>query len=168
MKDEGGQQRGAVWTRLNLKLLKVAKELAAASELRLEHTSAEIAELEEQLRQLRTQRDGQLDAPGRLNSYQPKVSGTDYRCPNCWIVDGKPALLKSIPFERPGGHPALSRLRARLRHLAESLGYSGVPGCLLLALSRHWQRAARCPLVAQSGHSQRHARCLLMTQSGHS
>jgi hypothetical protein len=83
-------------------LLKVAKVLAAASELRLGDTTAEIAELEEQLRRLRTQRDGQLDAQGRLNSYRPKVSGTDYRCPNCWIVDGKPALLKSIPFERPG------------------------------------------------------------------
>ena len=82
-------------------LLTVARELAAGSELRLEHTTAEIAELEEQLRQLRAQRDGQLDAQGRLNSYRPKVSETDYRCPNCWIVDGKSALLKSIPFERP-------------------------------------------------------------------
>ena len=82
-------------------LLTVARELAAGSELRLEHTTAEIAELEEQLRQLRAQRDGQLDAQGRLNSYQPKVGDTDYQCPNCWIVDGKPALLKSIPFERP-------------------------------------------------------------------
>jgi hypothetical protein len=39
------------------RLLKVAEELAAASELRLEHTTAEIAELEEQLRQLREQRE---------------------------------------------------------------------------------------------------------------
>ena len=84
------------------KLSKVAKELAAASELRLEHTTAEIAELEEQLRQLGALRDGQLDAQGRLNSYRPKVSATDYRCPNCWIADGKSAMLKSIPFERPG------------------------------------------------------------------
>ena len=38
---------------------------------------------------------------GRLNSYRPKVGATDYRCPNCWIVDEKPGLLKSIPFERP-------------------------------------------------------------------
>jgi predicted RNA-binding Zn-ribbon protein involved in translation (DUF1610 family) len=82
-------------------LLKVATELAAASELRLEHTAAEIGELEEQLRQLRAQREGQLDAQSRLNSYRP-ISATDFRCPNCWIVDGKPALLKSIPFERPG------------------------------------------------------------------
>ena len=84
------------------KLLKVARELAAGSELRLGHNTAEIAELEEQLRQLKAQRDGQLDAQGRLNSYRPKVSATDYRCPNCWIADGKSALLKSIPFERPG------------------------------------------------------------------
>ena len=83
------------------KLLKVARELAAASESRLRHTKVEIEDLEEQLRQLRAQRDGQLDAQGRLNSYQPKVDATDYQCPNCWIVDGKPALLKSIPFERP-------------------------------------------------------------------
>ena len=82
-------------------LLKVARQLAAASELRLRHTTAEIAELEVQLRQLRAQRDGQIDAEGRLNSYRPKVGATDYRCPNCWIVDGKPSLLKSIPFERP-------------------------------------------------------------------
>jgi hypothetical protein len=75
--------------------------LTVARKLRLEHTTAEIAELEEQLRQLRAQRDGQLDAQGRLNSCQPKVGDTDYQCPNCWIVDGKPALLKSIPFERP-------------------------------------------------------------------
>ena len=87
--------------KLKSELLKVARELAAASESRLRHTTVEIAELEEQLRQLRAQRDGQLDAQGRLNSYQPKVSATDYQCPNCWIVDGKPALLKSIPFERP-------------------------------------------------------------------
>ena len=50
-------------------LLKVARELAATWELRLEHTTAEIAELEEQLRQLRAQREGQLDAQSRLNSY---------------------------------------------------------------------------------------------------
>ena len=83
------------------KLLKVAKELAATSESRLRHTTAEIAELEEQLRQLRAQRNGQLDAQGRLDSYRPKVAATEYQCPNCWIVDGKPALLKPIPFERP-------------------------------------------------------------------
>lgn len=83
-------------------LLKVARELSAASESRLEHTIAEIRELEEQLRQLGAQREGQLDAQSRLNSYRPKVSATDFRCPNCWIVDGKSALLKSIPFERPG------------------------------------------------------------------
>lgn len=86
---------------VEFKLLKVARDLAAASESRLRLTTGEIAELEEQLRQLRAQRDGQLDAQGRLSSYRPKVDATEYRCPNCWIVDGKPALLKSIPFERP-------------------------------------------------------------------
>jgi hypothetical protein len=83
------------------KLLKVARDLAADSESRLRYTTGEIAELEEQLRQLRAQRDGQLDAQGRLDAYRPKVGATEYRCPNCWIVDGRPALLKSIPFEKP-------------------------------------------------------------------
>ena len=66
---------------VEFELLKVARELAAASQTRLLHTNAEIAELEEQLQQLRTLRDGQLDAHGRLDSYQPKAGATDYRCP---------------------------------------------------------------------------------------
>ena len=67
--------------KVEFELLKVARELAAASQARLLHTNAEIAELEEQLQQLRVQRDGQLDAHGGLNSYQPKAGATDYRCP---------------------------------------------------------------------------------------
>ena len=51
--------------KVEFELLKVARELAAASQARLLHTNAEIAELEEQLQQLRVQRDGQLDAHGR-------------------------------------------------------------------------------------------------------
>ena len=83
-------------------LVKVAKELATAFQSQLEQTSAEIAELEEQLRQLKARRDGQLDAQARLGTYRPnKVGTTDYRCPNCWIVDGQSTLLKPIPFERP-------------------------------------------------------------------
>ena len=97
-------RRWPTWTgemdEVESKLLQVAWDLAANSESRLLQTTGEIAELEEQLRQLRAQRDGQLDAQGRLDAYRPKVGATDYRCPNCWIVDGKPALLRSIPFDK--------------------------------------------------------------------
>jgi hypothetical protein len=86
---------------VEVKLMSVAKELAVASQSRLRLTTAEIAELEEQLRQLKAQRDGQLDAEGRLDSYQPKAGAVDYRCPNCWIRDGQSTLLKPIPLERP-------------------------------------------------------------------
>ena len=87
--------------KVEFELLKVARELAAASQARLLHTNAEIAELEEQLQQLRAQRDGQLDAHGRLNSYQPKAGATDYRCPNCWMREAQSIRLRPIPFERP-------------------------------------------------------------------
>ena len=82
-------------------LVKVARELACASQSQLKHTVAEISEVEEQLRQLKARRDGQLDVQARLDSYRPKVGAADYRCPNCWIVDGYPTLLKPIPFDRP-------------------------------------------------------------------
>ena len=86
---------------VEVELMKVARELASASQSRLLHTTAEIAELEGQLRQLKAQRDGQLDAKGRLNSYMPKAGPVDYRCPNCWIRDAQSVLLKPIPFKRP-------------------------------------------------------------------
>ena len=86
---------------IEAELIKVARELATASHSRLNHTSAEVAELEEQLRQLKARRDGQLDAQTRLGTYRPKVGIAGYKCPNCWIVDGKQTLLNSIPFERP-------------------------------------------------------------------
>ena len=69
-------------------LLKVAAELAAVSQFRLRHTIAEILEIEEQLRQLKAQRDGQLNARGRVYSYQPKAGAVDCRMPNCWIGMG--------------------------------------------------------------------------------
>lgn len=81
-------------------LSKIARELAARSQSQLAQSAAEIAELEEQLQQLKARREGQLDAQGRLQSYRPKV-GVEYQCPNCWIVDGQPSRLKAIPFERP-------------------------------------------------------------------
>jgi hypothetical protein len=86
---------------VEVKLMNVARELAAVSQSRLQVTATEIAELEEQLRQLKAQRYGQLDAQGRLDSYHPKTGAEEYRCPNCWIRDGQSTLLKSIPFERP-------------------------------------------------------------------
>ena len=82
-------------------LTKIARELASASQTRLCLTLAEIADLEEQLRALKAQRDGQLDSEGRLKSYRPKAGAVDYRCPNCWIKDGQSSLLKAIPLERP-------------------------------------------------------------------
>ena len=109
------------WTRLGSELLKVARELAAASESRLLHTTAEIAELEEQLRQLRAQRDGQLDAQGRLNSYRPKVGATSTVSQ---LLDRRreadPAQGDRLRAARRRHH-ALSQLRARLRHLVESV-----------------------------------------------
>jgi hypothetical protein len=83
------------------KLMNVARELAAVSQSRLQVTTVEIRELEEQLRQLKAQRDGQLDAQGRLGSYHPKTVAKEYGCPNCWIRDRQSTLLKSILFERP-------------------------------------------------------------------
>jgi hypothetical protein len=80
-------------------LMEVATELTAASQARLRQTHDEIEDLEAQLRQLKAQRDGQLDARKRLDAYQPKV-GTDYLCPNCWIKDGQRSTLTPIPFER--------------------------------------------------------------------
>lgn len=74
-------------------LMEVATELTALSQTRLRQTNEEIEDLQAQLRQLKAQRDGQLDA------YQPKV-GTDYLCPNCWIKDGQRSTLTPIPFER--------------------------------------------------------------------
>ena len=86
---------------VEVKLMNVARELADVSRSRLQVTTAEIAELEEQLRQLKAQRAGQLDAQGRLESYHPKSGAEEYRCPNCWIRDRQSTQLKSIPFERP-------------------------------------------------------------------
>jgi hypothetical protein len=80
-------------------LLEVATELMAASQARLRQTHDEIEDLEAQLRQLKAQLDGQLDAGKRLNAYQPKV-GTDYLCPNCWIKDDQRSTLMPIPFVR--------------------------------------------------------------------
>ena len=85
---------------VEIALSDVAKELAALSPARLAQTDAEIAELEQQLEQLKAQRDGQIHAHTRLDAYRPKV-GVDYRCPNCWIRDGQQSLLKPIPLERP-------------------------------------------------------------------
>jgi len=62
----------AAMDRVEIELARVAKELAAASQSLLMQTAAEIAELEEQLRQLRAQRDGQLNAHARVESYQPR------------------------------------------------------------------------------------------------
>ena len=86
---------------IEAELVKVAREIAAASQSRLKHTTAEIADLEEQLRLLKARQEGQLDAQARLACYRPKDGAAEYRCPNCWIVDGYPTLLKPIPFERP-------------------------------------------------------------------
>jgi len=86
---------------VEVKLMNVARELAAVSQSRFLVTAAEIADLEEQLRQLKAQRAGQLDAQGRLESYHPKSGTEEYRCPNCWIRDRQSTLLKPIPFERP-------------------------------------------------------------------
>jgi hypothetical protein len=87
--------------KVETELLRVARELAIASQSRLLQTTAEIAELESQLRQLKAQRDGQLDAHARLDIYRPNAGGAGYRCPNCWISDGQSVLLKPIPFARP-------------------------------------------------------------------
>ena len=83
------------------KLMNAARELAAVSQSRLQVTTAEIGELEEQLRQLKAQREGQVDAQGRLRLLPSKNGGEEDRCPNCWIRDRESTLLKSIPFERP-------------------------------------------------------------------
>ena len=60
--------------KVEFELLKVARELAAASQARLLHTNARSQSLRSSFRQLRVQRAGQLDAHGRLDSYQPKAA----------------------------------------------------------------------------------------------
>ncbi len=86
---------------VEVQLTTIAKELAAGSQARLLQTTAEIAELEEQLRQLRTQRDGQLNAYKRLDSYRPRAAAVEYLCPNCWVSEGQSIPLKPILLGRP-------------------------------------------------------------------
>ena len=52
-------------------LMEIATELTKTSQARFKQTNVEIEDLEAQLRQLRAQRDGQLDARKRLDAYQP-------------------------------------------------------------------------------------------------
>ena len=89
-------------------LTKIARELASASQTRLCLTLAEIADLEEQLRALKAQRDGQLDSEGRLKSYRPKAGAVDYCCPNCWIkvsAQGDTStLLRQVPSRTSTKH----------------------------------------------------------------
>jgi hypothetical protein len=77
-------------------LANIAKEIAAGAHTRLLQTTAEIAELEHQLGQLKAQRDGQIHAFSRLESYRPRAGATDFRCPSCWIADGRSIPLKPI------------------------------------------------------------------------
>lgn len=105
--------------RVEIELARVAKELAAASQFLLLRTTAEIAELEEQLRQLRAQRDGQVNAHARVESYHPRAAEAEYRCPNCWIRDGQSTALTPITFENP--HDDILRCSACGRDFGLSL-----------------------------------------------
>jgi predicted RNA-binding Zn-ribbon protein involved in translation (DUF1610 family) len=89
-----------VMDRVEEELGKIAWELAQASQAQLDRTAREIAELEDELRQLKARLEGQLYAQTRLKTYRPKVGLTEYLCPNCWIVDGRSVLLRTIPFPR--------------------------------------------------------------------
>lgn len=79
----------------------MAARLAESSQSLVARTTAEIAEVEEHLRLLKAQRDGQLNAGGRLATYQPNIGPGDYQWPKCWIVDGQSSRLNPIPFEKP-------------------------------------------------------------------
>src|SRR4029079_3621695 len=83
---------------IEVELLKAARDLRTMAQARLQNTIAEIADLEEQLHQLRSQRDGQLDADRRLRDYHPKVGTAAYVCPNCWILSGEHVPLAFIRF----------------------------------------------------------------------
>ena len=83
---------------IEAELLRAARDLMATSQTRLRDTLVEIAELEEQLMQLQAQRDGQLDASMRLQTYRPKGATGVYLCPNCWIGMGQHVPLALIRF----------------------------------------------------------------------
>jgi predicted nucleic acid-binding Zn-ribbon protein len=83
---------------IEAELLKAARDLMVTSQTRLRDTVAEMAELEEQLTQLQAQRDGQLDAGMRLQTYRPRSGTGVYLCPNCWIGLGQQVPLALIRF----------------------------------------------------------------------
>jgi rubrerythrin len=83
---------------IEAELLKAASALMATSQTRLRDTAEEIADLEAQLAYLRAQRDGQLDAGMRLQTYRPKGGTGVYLCPNCWIGLGQQVPLAFIRF----------------------------------------------------------------------
>ena len=83
---------------IETELLKAARDLMATSQTRLRDTVAEIADLEAQLTYLRAQRDGQLDAGMRLQTYRPKGGTGAYLCPSCWIGLGQQVPLAFIRF----------------------------------------------------------------------
>jgi hypothetical protein len=80
-------------------LLNAAREVAGISRSRMMHTWAEIAELERQLAELKVRREGQIDARARLGTYRPNAGDSAYRCPSCWIVEGRDVLLRHMSFE---------------------------------------------------------------------
>jgi len=88
-------------SKVELVLLEIARNLAAQSQARLITTTAELAELEEQARQLEARREGQRNAYRRLEAYQPRAGSIEYRCPNCWIIDGRSIPLKPILYGKP-------------------------------------------------------------------
>jgi hypothetical protein len=62
--------------RIEVELLKAARDLRTMAQARLQNTIAEIADLEEQLHQLRSQRDGELDADRRLRDTSVLTAGS--------------------------------------------------------------------------------------------
>lgn len=83
---------------IEVELITVAREIARASQQQLAQTAAEMAELERQLLQLKTQWEGQLHADTRAVAYRPRLGAREYACPNCWIIYGQSFVLTPVLF----------------------------------------------------------------------
>src|SRR5688572_17494736 len=86
--------------KVETQLTNVARGLAADLRSRFRQTAAEISELEHQLGQLKAQHAGERDAEIRLASYHPQINPGLYRCPNCWLTDGRQVPLKPVLFPK--------------------------------------------------------------------
>ena len=79
--------------KVEIQLRNVARHLADGLRSRFQQTAAEIADLEEQLHKLK--------AEIRLAAYRAQAVPGVYRCPNCWLSEGKAVPLKPVRFQRP-------------------------------------------------------------------